>query len=155
MVNGDSLTWSEFQVQETVKCDLVQSFKLPSRQRFLAMTYYSRFHARNPCSTANFYPRADVAVLQDGVFTNYRAIIQERIYQLYTVVNTFSFLQKLSNPSFITVFSSHAIYTWKKSYFLLIGNRVHSSPSILQPSILRLPLIIRLLDLVPKGNFLC
>ncbi len=29
-----------------------------------------------------------------------------------------------------------------------------SSPSILQPSILRPPLIIRLLDLVLKGNFL-
>ncbi len=32
---------------------------------------------------------------------------------------------------------------------------LYSSPSILQPSILRPPLIIRLLDLVPKGNFLC
>ncbi len=30
----------------------------------------------------------------------------------------------------------------------------YSSPSILQASILRPPLIVRLLDLVPKGNFL-
>ncbi len=32
---------------------------------------------------------------------------------------------------------------------------MYSGPSILQPSILRPPLIIRLLDLVPEGNFLC
>ncbi len=32
---------------------------------------------------------------------------------------------------------------------------VYSSPAISQPSILRPPLIIRPLDLVPKGNFLC
>ncbi len=32
---------------------------------------------------------------------------------------------------------------------------LYSSPSILQTSILRPPLIIRPLDLVPKGNFLC
>ncbi len=32
---------------------------------------------------------------------------------------------------------------------------LYSSPSILQPFILRPPLIIRPLDLVPKGNFLC
>ena len=32
---------------------------------------------------------------------------------------------------------------------------LYNSPSILQPSILRPPLIIRLLDLVPKDNFLC
>ncbi len=31
----------------------------------------------------------------------------------------------------------------------------YSSPSILQPCILSPPLIIRPLDLVPKGNFLC
>ncbi len=31
----------------------------------------------------------------------------------------------------------------------------YSSPSILQPSILRPPLIIRPPDLVPNGNFLC
>ncbi len=31
---------------------------------------------------------------------------------------------------------------------------MYSSPSILQPSILRLPWIIRPLDLFPKGNFL-
>ncbi len=33
-------------------------------------------------------------------------------------------------------------------------NTMYSSPSILQPSILRSPLIIRPLDLVQKGNFL-
>ncbi len=32
---------------------------------------------------------------------------------------------------------------------------MYSSHSILQPSILRPPLIVRLLDLVQKGNFLC
>ncbi len=32
---------------------------------------------------------------------------------------------------------------------------LYSGPSILQPSILRPPFIIRLLDLVPKANFLC
>ncbi len=32
---------------------------------------------------------------------------------------------------------------------------VYSSPYILQPSILRPPLIIRPLDMVPKGNILC
>ncbi len=31
----------------------------------------------------------------------------------------------------------------------------YSSPSIVQPSILRPPWIIRPLDLIPKGNFLC
>ncbi len=31
----------------------------------------------------------------------------------------------------------------------------YSSPSILQPSVLRPAVIIRLLDLVPKDNFLC
>ncbi len=34
------------------------------------------------------------------------------------------------------------------------GIYLYSSPSILQPFILRPPLIIRPLDLVPKGNFL-
>ncbi len=32
---------------------------------------------------------------------------------------------------------------------------LYSSPSILQPSVLRPPFVIRSLDLVPKGNFLC
>ncbi len=35
-----------------------------------------------------------------------------------------------------------------------ISPMIYSSPSILQPSILRPPLIIRLLDLIPKGDIL-
>ncbi len=38
---------------------------------------------------------------------------------------------------------------------IMLVHVMYRSPSILQPSILRPPLIIRLLDLVPKGNFLC
>ena len=40
-------------------------------------------------------------------------------------------------------------------YYMLMPIHNYSSHSILQPCILRPPLIIRLLDLVPTGNILC
>ena len=47
-------------------------------------------------------------------------------------------------------------YTSTCTYDLIVKQDMqYSNPSILQPSILRPPLIIRWLDLVLKGNFLC
>ncbi len=48
--------------------------------------------------------------------------------------------------------STAVIVTW---YYLTVRLNYYSSPSILQPSILRPLLIIGPHDLVPKGNFLC
>ncbi len=57
------------------------------------------------------------------------------------------------------IFTYSSYYTWSQHLGLNpLSQRqrcVYSSPSILQTSILRPPLIIRPLDLVPKGNFLC
>ncbi len=42
-----------------------------------------------------------------------------------------------------------------KVLYIHIQHYMYTIPSILQPSLLRPPLIIRLLDLVPESNFLC
>ncbi len=50
---------------------------------------------------------------------------------------------------------AHTLLPQDRNPGVIHQRKQYSSPSILQPFILRPPLIIRPLDLVPKGNFLC